>query len=277
MKSLLTIFCLPLCEYMDNFFEHNIGFNEYITGNRFIDICSDSGNEFCKTDFLRIHNTKKYKSFVTHNSDYHIDQQRYLTGPKADRWYCQNKDVDHDNLISIPIGLENMTLRSDNKRYAHHSSEVKNALIKANIIDRYSGFHLSKNNLVYMNFNTNTYPIERKHVWNKFSKDPWITKASNLSMEKFYFDVASSKFIISPRGNGVDCHRTWEALYLRAIPIVRRSTHMKEFEDLPIFFVDNWDKVCYNTLLEFYEKVKTKLFNLDKMKISYWRERISNE
>lgn len=260
---------------MESFLNHSIGFSEYITGNKFIDICTDLGVEFCKTDFLRSHQGKKYNSFVTHNSDYHIDSNRLITGPTAQSWFAQNKDVESDNIISIPIGLENMVLRSNNNKYIHHSSQVNNALVKANMIDRISGLQVKKNNFVYMNFNIGTYPVERSHVWNKFVVADWVNATSNLSMEKFYFDVASSKFIISPRGNGVDCHRTWEALYLRTVPIVKRSIHMKEFDDLPIFFVDKWDEVCYNTLDNFYKKIETKLFNLDKMRISYWRKKIS--
>ena len=37
---------------MEKFLEHQIGFDEYITGNRFIDICEESGATFCKTDYL---------------------------------------------------------------------------------------------------------------------------------------------------------------------------------------------------------------------------------
>jgi hypothetical protein len=33
---------------------------------------------------------------------------------------------------------------------------------------------------------------------------------------------------LSPRGNGLDCHRTWEALYLDAIPIVCNWTELTE-------------------------------------------------
>ena len=148
---------------MEYFLKHTIGFDDYITGNRFIDICIDSDIQFCKTDFISQHNNREYETFVTHNSDYHINKQRYDCGPKASTWYAQNKDIDLDNIISIPIGIENMKLR--NNKYLNHSSEVKNALFKANMIDRYSGFGLEKTGLVYMNFNPATYPSEREYVW----------------------------------------------------------------------------------------------------------------
>ena len=33
---------------------------------------------------------------------------------------------------------------------------------------------------------------------------------------------ARAQFVLSPRGNGVDCHRTWDVLAVGAIPVVLR-------------------------------------------------------
>jgi len=263
---------------MQNFLQHNIRFDEYITGNKFIDICEETGATFCKTDYINYFSSTHHKVFVTHNSDYHIDDTRYSIIPKFDAWFAQNKDVDDPRIVSVPIGLENMKLRQGPSAHrGAFSSEVKGAHQKALLIDRISSLGLNKTGLCYMNFNVSTYPSERQQVWSCFSDKDWVTPTSNLSLEKFYFDLASHKFVISPRGNGVDCHRTWEALYLRTIPIVRRSRHTKEFEDLPIFFVDKWSEVDYNSLIDFYEHVQNTNYNLDKMKISYWKKRINEK
>lgn len=264
---------------MDRFLEHQIGINEYITGNRFIDICEESDATFCKTDYIQNFSSNlDQKVFVTHNSDYHIDRNRCSFITSFGIWFAQNKDVDEERVIPIPIGVENMKLRtSPTAKGGLFSSEVRGALRKAMYMDRINSLGVKKDGFCYMNFNINTYPHERKAVWNRFIDENWVTCASNLTMEKFYFDIASHKFVLSPRGNGIDCHRTWEALYLRTIPIVKKSIHMKEFSDLPIFFVENWDDLCYNKLNDFYEEVRCKLYNLDKMKISYWKKRITNE
>jgi len=50
-------------------------------------------------------------------------------------------------------------------------------------------------------------------------------------------------FEASPRGNGIDCHRTWEALFLRSIPIVPRSSIDPVFEGLPVALIDDWSEV----------------------------------
>ena len=57
-------------------------------------------------------------------------------------------------------------------------------------------------------------------------------------------ELASYKFAISPEGNGIDCHRTWECLYLGVIPIVKNSNPMSYFKELPILFVDDYS--CIN-------------------------------
>jgi len=50
--------------------------------------------------------------------------------------------------------------------------------------------------------------------------------------------------VMSPPGNGPDCYRTWEAIYLGAVPIVLRSTLAVSLAaDLPIWVVDSWEEV----------------------------------
>ena len=159
-------------------------------------------------------------------------------------------------------------------QYGAYSSEVPGALQKAQLIDRVNSLNIPKNGDVYMNFNINTYPEERQKVWDMFVNQKWVTTTKNVPMSQFYFDLAAHKFAISPRGNGVDCHRTWEALYLRTVPIVKSSLHMNSFSDLPIYYVNSWDELDYNKLMEFYDKVKNELYDLSMMKISSWKEAI---
>tara|TARA_B100000287_G_scaffold435571_1_gene504575 strand:+ start:2955 stop:3755 length:801 start_codon:yes stop_codon:yes gene_type:complete len=263
---------------VENFTEHSIGFDEYITGNRFIDICDNSEAVFCKTDYISNFREHNCKVFLTHNSDYHITENVFSYGPACQLWLAQNKDLKHPNVEGIPIGLENMILRTNSAALGgKFSSQVEGAMEKAMLINQYASLEVPKSEFTYMNFNVKTYPQEREMVWEMFKNEKWVTTTQGLSLQKFYFDLASHKFVISPRGNGVDCHRTWEALYLRTIPIVRRSTHMDEFSDLPIYYVDDWSEISYTKLNEYYEMVQSSLFDLSKMKISAWKEYIDEK
>ena len=263
---------------LEDFFNHNIGIEEYITGNRFIDICQESNVTFCKSDFLDEHPEAQHNVLVTHNSDYHIDASRAEKGPKNLKvWFAQNKDLDNEILKAIPIGLENMILRINMaSKLGRYSSQPINGLAKAVYINDLSQKTMLHDNLVYLNMNASTFLSERGRVLNLFKNESWATYKKGLSWKEYYEDVASHKFILSPRGNGVDCHRTWEALYLRTIPIVRESTCMNDFRDLPILFVKNWEEISYNYLNEKYKEMTSKTYDLSKMKLSYWKRRINN-
>ena len=51
--------------------------------------------------------------------------------------------------------------------------------------------------------------------------------------------MRNTMFVPSPAGNGIDCHRTWEAIYLGAVPVVLKSEFYGT-DDWPVLVVDNW-------------------------------------
>ena len=87
-------------------------------------------------------------------------------------------------------------------------------------------------------------------------------------------------FWLSPRGNGLDCHRTWEALYLDIIPIVWHSTLDPVFENLPIVVIKTWDELSEDILRTKLREIATKkvqqpsVYQYEKLRIGYWREMI---
>lgn len=52
--------------------------------------------------------------------------------------------------------------------------------------------------------------------------------------------LLQSRFVLSPPGNGPDCHRTWEALYLGATPIVSKASWPFVDYDLPVSTTNSW-------------------------------------
>lgn len=261
---------------LENFFEHEIFFDEYITGNKFIELSNRQNINFCKTDYLDLFTNKNINIFITHNSDYHINKERFDIGPKCEKWFCQNKDFENENLIGIPIGLENTQHIINEKSFnGLFSSNPKDALQKSMFIDSLAKKFIDHDELVYLNFSIKTNVEQRKPIYDKFDKKTWVTNKKNLSWQEYYWDLATHKFTISPPGNGVDCHRIWESLYLRTIPIVFDSIHVREFKELPILIIKNWDDINYNFLLDKYEEFKEKKFDLSKIKMSYWNKVIN--
>ena len=135
-------------------------------------------------------------------------------------------------------------------------------------------------NLVYMNMNINTYPIERQLVWDLFKDKNWVTIGSienNIEgRTRFLRDIKSHTFVLCPRGNGLDTHRLWETLYMGSIPIVKRDIGYAEFEDLPICFINNWSEININFLETEQKRIVNTNWNLKKLKINYWITKINN-
>jgi hypothetical protein len=81
-------------------------------------------------------------------------------------------------------------------------------------------------------------------------------------------------FVVSPPGEGLDCHRTWEALCLGCIPIMISTPLDGLFEGLPVLIVKKWSDVNQELLDKTVVEYGAKEWCLDKLQLKYWVERI---
>jgi hypothetical protein len=62
-------------------------------------------------------------------------------------------------------------------------------------------------------------------------------------MMDIYLRNLQYKYWLSPRGMGIDCHRTWEALYLNRVPIIPDSILRPLYEHLPVVIVEDYSQL----------------------------------
>ena len=79
-------------------------------------------------------------------------------------------------------------------------------------------------------------------------KESGIDVVSNLSRLDYMRTISEYAFAISPFGHGLDCHRTWELLLMRTIPIVETSQLDPLFENLPVVIVNSWQEITEENL-----------------------------
>jgi GT2 family glycosyltransferase len=235
---------------------------------------------YYKTDILynnspinwrnKVHNPprKNMDIIITGHSDYDINDTCVdLYNPKI--WYTVNKQTIRSNVYSLPLGITNNTDESP----IHSIYGDLDSMITIMNDNKYE-----RKNLVYMNFNINTYPQERQVVYNLFCDKIWVTIGETInSLEgrtNYLRDIKKHDFILCPRGNGIDTHRLWESLYMGSIPIVKRDIAFKDFEDLPICFVDDWSDINEEFLKAEKNRIKNTTYNLEKLKIGYWIDNI---
>jgi hypothetical protein len=56
--------------------------------------------------------------------------------------------------------------------------------------------------------------------------------------------------VICPRGNGIDTHRVWEALYLGVVPVVQRSSLDALYGPLPVLIIESFENLTATFLEE---------------------------
>lgn len=214
--------------------------------------------------FLEYHPKIKVKYIlITHNGDKSAPREfkKYLEDENLFLWFGQNPDIlHHPKFVPIPIGLENRHIGRSHYEYI-------NEILKAPLPER--------RYLAYANFALHTNPSIRKPVYEYFKNKSFCKLVpTRNSVKEYLSEIRASKYVISPPGNGLDCHRTWEALYLGAVPIVLTSNLDKLFEGLPVIIVSKWADVSATMLFNNYDSILKNNYNLQKLNLSYWKNLI---
>jgi hypothetical protein len=159
---------------------------------------------------------------ITHNSDHGVgtEFEALLADPRLVHCFAQNTLIRHPKLTALPIGVANA-------QWPHGNLP---ALLAAANRPR-----AHRRDVVYVNFDVRTNPPVRVPLLQRLQSSPLAWAAPPRPFADYLEDMASCRWVVSPPGNGVDCHRTWEALYLGATPVVARTPHGAALHDgLPI-------------------------------------------
>ncbi len=170
-------------------------------------------------------------------------------------------------------------IEKNNLHIVTYSSSVYHpniTCIPLGIYHQFRHFHLKREKtiLCYMNMGI---PCDRwfGNPRKQIIKPDFVLQKSNLSMDEFYEDISKSKFMICPRGCGIDTYRMWDCIVLGCIPIVQKYEGHKYFEDLPILFIENYN-ITEEQLDKTYEEYSHKIFHYEKCTINYWIDKCLN-
>jgi len=228
----------------NNFKENDIVFLNFDYFDNFIDILN------------KISHIKKF-ILVIHNSDKFFTKNHYeLLKDFTTKIYAINCIYTNEYITNIPIGFRDMPINT------------------IPIIKNIQQFNI-KDILIYMNFEINTNIIKRTECYNYFINFNWVTYKSKLNIQDFYNNIERSKYILSPEGTGIDCHRIYESIYFDAIPIIKSSLMDKFYKKLPIIIVENWSEITENYLISnydiFYNRLKLwKIKNYNWLDPLFW-------
>ena len=182
---------------------------------------------------------------------------QYLDNPMLIAWFGTHPcEIKHPKFYQIPLGLH-----------------PRNSISKSSSFSTFR--NRKKKGLVYANFSVMTHP-ERSILLEQMKSKDFCYCAKKCSHDKYLSQMASSKFTLSPRGLGIDCYRTWEALLVGSIPIVKSSRLDSFYADLPVLIVDDWSCITREFLEEKYLEITSRKWSREKLFISYWAHLIES-
>lgn len=131
---------------------------------------------------------------------------------------------------------------------------------------------------VYANFSVDTAPKHREKLAELCHSTPGILfekpEVSLAGRAKYLQEMRDSGLVVCPRGNGLDTHRFYEALYVGAIPIVlltSYSARLARYFDLPFIGLPRWESLtAISTILELAGKVRSRSVSLDSITMTWW-------
>jgi len=249
------------------------------TSNQTVYVCSSAIPHFVvnilsliKTPFILVSGdcdeTMPYDIMSNEQFDAFINHKLLL------HWFCQNIVVRHDKITCMPIGLDYHTMQSNRVWGEITSASGQEAILES---VKQNSLHFT-NRLIkcYANYHflleTRYGRYERRDAYDNISKDLVYYEPNKINRLATWIKQVDYAFVISPPGNGYDCHRTWEALILGCIPIVKKSAIDTLYENLPVLIVNDWKDVTAELLHDTVACYKNKVFNFDKLNLKYWTD-----
>jgi hypothetical protein len=211
----------------------------------------------------------------------HEEFLRCIESDKILHWFTQNCTGSHPKLTAIPIGLDYHTLAAGAMGWGPQQppTEQERELLQV----RSAAPLLSERKLLcYATFHFNKqvgrrYTYDREDAIQGIPKDLVVYEPKEIPRLDTWKHQAEHAFVVSPHGNGLDCHRTWEALSLGCIPIVKKSPVDAIYEGLPVLIVGEWTDVTQELLSETLEKFKGQAPDYKQLTLDYWMDKIRSK
>ena len=191
-------------------------------------------------------------------------------------WFSQNlvnSPKKYPKMRFLPIGLDYHTMSNNDMYWGARTSpkSQENELID---VSKKSKPLSERIPIAYTTFHFAIHRGCRRQAFEQIPSNLVYYEPNQISRLESWNKQIEYAFVVSPPGEGLDCHRTWEALCLGCIPIMISTPLDEMFEGLPVLIVKSWSDVTKelldNTISE-YSKID---FSMNKLHLEYWKNQI---
>lgn len=165
----------------------------------------------------------------------------------------------HDGMMPFPIGMSYQIVNYkhlDMNQFFQHGIHNKLALLS-----------------IYPTTDNHRRPVGKNRV------SILTTLASNNYHNQFEdYDIyirklKDYKFVFSPEGNGLDCHRHYESLMAGCIPIVENNTYIRQkYGNMPILYTDDYSEINNSYLENKYVDMLDKVYDFTPLFLDFYNK-----
>jgi len=206
--------------------------------------------------------------------------QNLLNNKNLMQWYAQNLNTNkkfNEKIAYIPIGMDYHTM---SKYPGLWGMKLQTAISQERaLLDIFEKSDQFENRLFagYCNWHFALGRGDRQECLNQIDKNICLIEKIPTSRISGWQRQSECMFVISPHGAGIDCHRTWEAILLGCVPVVKKTNFTAIFEELPVIIVDEWSDFNYTTIHEKASAMLNKKFNYNFLFMRYWENKINHK
>ena len=191
---------------------------------------------------------------------------------------CSEFQFLNDEWVPFTIGMEWRIIQYPNNLDMIQKGTHENMVLCAISpdTDKRRRSHTAKNRAVYIQ------TLNKQNIYN-----------TNIEHNQYFKTLSTYKFVISPEGNGIDCHRHYEALMAGCIPIIENHPGIKEkYKGCPILFTEDYSEITKEYLEQKYLEMIDTEYDFSKLFLSsysveeqiqikkngnYWSNRLANQ
>ena len=95
----------------------------------------------------------------------------------------------------------------------------------------------------------------------------------SVSPQQYFLNLPNYKFVISPEGNGIDCHRHYEALLAGCIPIIEDNPLIREkYAGCPILYTTDYSEISSDYLEGIYAEMIDREYDFSRLFLDFYDE-----
>ena len=197
-----------------------------------------------------------------------------LASENLSAWYAQNLVAQHPKLHLLPIGMDYHTMWHSPGMWgitAVSPIAQENSLL--NILAASPDFQL-RYVTAYCNWHFAIGRGDRQECFDRVDKSVCFFETNAVPRNSTWLRQSECMFVVSPEGAGMDCHRTWEAILLGCVPILKRNAMSALFADLPVMVVEDWREVQREALMNYFQMLPERKFDFSPLFRQHWMHKI---